>query len=378
MLTRSFLLLSVLVGVLIVPVSVTAFAADKEIKAGDTVVTSKENAKLMSGTDVLAELTKGTKLKATEVRGVWIRVSATVNGQSQTGWVINSELQIAAPLDVEESNTAPRPTLDKVTPSVDTETQKLNKASSVWPDNAILALLASLKIKACQFSLGDMELSEAAEMMSAFKAAEVDSIAELVGWLRQHPDDAPCTAILENLLAESKLMAKVKAKPLREAEGEMLLPVQGLTAPVPTKVGWLEYDGVAFAINKDGQCVAIRIEAAGSLVRWKTEHYKIVDRIGNVTFRDRVALIKLVLHGTDTAVAKVGKNSWEAKGDGVEVLALWGKEKKDDGSYTAILLISGPDAKTLLENSSFRMKGDPKWIALDSLNRLGGTVEGDE
>ena len=57
------------------------------IQPGGTVVTVEENVPLQRGTQVLARLPKGTRLKVLKIKGDWVGVEAQVAGESKTGWV---------------------------------------------------------------------------------------------------------------------------------------------------------------------------------------------------------------------------------------------------------------------------------------------------
>ena len=78
------------------------------IKVGDTVVVSEDGAKLTLGSKVLAELSKGSKIKVVQLKDDWIGGHVTIDGKKQAGWIAASSV---AQLVTEDRNRRPKPDL---------------------------------------------------------------------------------------------------------------------------------------------------------------------------------------------------------------------------------------------------------------------------
>lgn len=67
-------------------------AQGTDIEPGDTVVVSSDGTKLMLGTEVRAELTKGTEIKVSSIRDDWLGGYVTADGKKKPGWVERGEV----------------------------------------------------------------------------------------------------------------------------------------------------------------------------------------------------------------------------------------------------------------------------------------------
>jgi HEAT repeat protein len=72
--------------------AVTPTPKMKAIEPGGAAVAVQGALPLRMGSKIVARLPKGTELKVIEIRGDWIGVRATVEGQPRTGWVPRSEV----------------------------------------------------------------------------------------------------------------------------------------------------------------------------------------------------------------------------------------------------------------------------------------------
>jgi hypothetical protein len=65
-------------------------------KVGDAAVIAVNNAKLMQGPAVVGTVTKDQRVTITAVQQPWLGASVTANGQTRSGWILDSSLQPAA------------------------------------------------------------------------------------------------------------------------------------------------------------------------------------------------------------------------------------------------------------------------------------------
>jgi len=86
--------LVVLAWTLVVYTAAQGAGADpREIKPGDTVIVT-DAAQLRAGQTVVAELPKGTELRATTIQGDWVGGAAKVGGRQVTGWVQRGQVTL--------------------------------------------------------------------------------------------------------------------------------------------------------------------------------------------------------------------------------------------------------------------------------------------
>lgn len=67
--------------------SLASFAAAADFRSGDQFVVAKQGAPLKRGSETLANLSQGQRLKVLETNGDWLGTSAVINGRTVKGWV---------------------------------------------------------------------------------------------------------------------------------------------------------------------------------------------------------------------------------------------------------------------------------------------------
>ena len=67
--------------------------ASAAIKPGDSVIATEDVVAMKSGTTVAARFAKGTELKVLEIQAPWVGVQAAADGQSQIGWVLQTQVK---------------------------------------------------------------------------------------------------------------------------------------------------------------------------------------------------------------------------------------------------------------------------------------------
>ena len=87
MASKLVLMASFILAILSTTASLTALGADPEIKRGDTVVVTKEGARLRLKEETVATLSKGQKLKAHQVSGRWLGTYLVIEGERKGGWI---------------------------------------------------------------------------------------------------------------------------------------------------------------------------------------------------------------------------------------------------------------------------------------------------
>jgi hypothetical protein len=75
--------------------SIPSAALAADFRSGDQMVVAQQGAPLKRGSETLATLSQGQKLKVLETDGDWVGTSAVVNGQTVSGWVYRR--QVATP-----------------------------------------------------------------------------------------------------------------------------------------------------------------------------------------------------------------------------------------------------------------------------------------
>ncbi len=60
---------------------------EPRFKAGDTLVVTAQNAKLMVGSALVAQVPKGRQIVVVQVRDSWVGTYLSVNGQKKAGWI---------------------------------------------------------------------------------------------------------------------------------------------------------------------------------------------------------------------------------------------------------------------------------------------------
>lgn len=68
-----------------------------EFRSGDQFVVAQQGTPLKRGSETLATLSQGQRLKVLEADGEWVGTSTVVNGRTVTGWVYKR--QVATPAD---------------------------------------------------------------------------------------------------------------------------------------------------------------------------------------------------------------------------------------------------------------------------------------
>jgi len=71
----------------------TGYPSLLDVKPGEMVVVSSDNANLMRGAAVLTALPEGHRLTVTEVRGPWLGTNVDVDGQSFSGWILSRDVR---------------------------------------------------------------------------------------------------------------------------------------------------------------------------------------------------------------------------------------------------------------------------------------------
>jgi hypothetical protein len=106
---RNFSLLAfvsvLLVAVLAVSLAAVAVEPDRgsppadqpRFKAGDIATVAVDNARLMTGNEVVAAVPKGQRIVVIEVRGSWIGTYLSLAGQQKSGWIGTDAFVPAAP-----------------------------------------------------------------------------------------------------------------------------------------------------------------------------------------------------------------------------------------------------------------------------------------
>ena len=94
MTSRSVLTTSFILAVLSTTACLTALGADPEIQRGDTVVVSKDGARLRLKERVVATLSKGQQLKVHQVSGRWLGTYLVVDGAKKGGWIHMSDVAL--------------------------------------------------------------------------------------------------------------------------------------------------------------------------------------------------------------------------------------------------------------------------------------------
>lgn len=67
--------------------NVAALAQSPAIQVGDNVLVTADSTKVMSGSDQIGTLVKGTKFTVEKISGSWLQGSLTIEGQKRSGWV---------------------------------------------------------------------------------------------------------------------------------------------------------------------------------------------------------------------------------------------------------------------------------------------------
>jgi len=73
--------------------TMTGYPSLLDVKPGEMVVVSSDNANLMRGAAVLTALPEGHRLTVTEVRGPWLGTNVDVDGQSFSGWILSRDVR---------------------------------------------------------------------------------------------------------------------------------------------------------------------------------------------------------------------------------------------------------------------------------------------
>lgn len=100
--------LSIMVAALVLPLAwgTNTALAIEAFGPGDDFVVTPGRAPLMRGTNTLATLTQGQRLRVLQTQGDWVGTSAVVSGRTISGWVHKS--QVATPSQYAQRRTTRR------------------------------------------------------------------------------------------------------------------------------------------------------------------------------------------------------------------------------------------------------------------------------
>lgn len=124
---------------------------------------------------------------------------------------------------------------------------------------SLLKRFASVRIANCQRSMEGMSMTEATELGSDYRKANVKTLADAVAWVKTDRRRMPILAILAEPSPRTAILSTAGPRPSRTEQGD----IQVMHGAVSRKVHveWLCYGDIAFGIDPEDNCRAIRIRS---------------------------------------------------------------------------------------------------------------------